>query len=59
MRLLHIAHAQGYVIPETLLFRAGQVFYQEGQVRVLSQILLRRAYRGSYPCLCGDYAARE
>jgi len=30
--LLHIAHAQGYVIPETLLFRAGQVFYQEGQV---------------------------
>ena len=30
--LLYIAQAQGYVIPETLLFRAGQVFYQEGQV---------------------------
>jgi hypothetical protein len=26
---------------------------------VLSQILLRRSYWGSCPCLCGDYAARE
>src|SRR5437879_5453297 len=30
--LLHIAHSQGYAIPETLLFRAGQVFYQGGQI---------------------------
>ena len=28
-------------------------------IKVLSQILLRRSYRGSCPCLCGDYAARE
>ena len=27
--------------------------------QVLSQILLRRLWRGSCPCLCGDYAARE
>jgi hypothetical protein len=30
--LLHIAHSQGYAIPKTLLFRAGQVFYQGGQI---------------------------
>ena len=27
--------------------------------QVLLQILLRRLWRGSCPCLCGDYAARE
>ena len=30
--LLHIAQSQGYAIPDTLLFRAGQVFYHEGRV---------------------------
>jgi len=30
--LLHIAQSQGYAIPDTLLFRAGQIFYHEGQV---------------------------
>src|SRR5262249_9907405 len=30
--LLHIAQSQGYTIPDTLLFRAGQVFYHEGRV---------------------------
>jgi hypothetical protein len=30
-----------------------------GHETVLSQILLRRSYWGSCPCLCGDYAARE
>jgi hypothetical protein len=30
--LLHIAQSQGYAIPDTLLFRAGQVFYYEGRV---------------------------
>ena len=30
--LLRIAQSQGYAIPDTLLFRAGQVFYHEGRV---------------------------
>jgi hypothetical protein len=30
--LFHIAQSQGYAIPDTLLFRAGQVFCHEGRV---------------------------
>ena len=39
----------------------GNIFVRRGDTAsvVLSQIVLRRSYRGSCPCRCGDYAARE